>query len=373
MRAINFRLKSVPILIAVLGCLPGFGASRIILTNGKIVQGERVSENRNFLIIHVEGSRISLLKSLIDTVIDIADAPVTESETSTTAPTSQTPAETKQERAGPAAAAPAAQAKRATSPPQSAASAKQNVRRSKTRTRILSPEAPADAQTLEQLLREPEKIITLDLSFRDLERVPREVLQFPNLRRLDLKGNRIRELPSFIGDLTALRELDIRMNRLKTLPPQMINLTGLQRLFVTGNPFERTALDRLRAQMFSTNIIFSKNSTVSRRRTRPRPMSAAQLRQATELFDACERGDAEACRKLGDIYEQVRDFERAIAAYERGCKQDTSPAKSECCFKAALITVDVFGNRARARRMLEDICQSRDSYAEEACRKYLRK
>src|SRR5690554_4390223 len=82
-------------------------------------------------------------------------------------------------------------------------------------------------QSLEEAMKNPEKVINLDLSRERLKEFPMELLNFPNLENLDLSNNRISLIPAEIGDLKNLQVLDLSRNRFNILPPQIGKLKEL--------------------------------------------------------------------------------------------------------------------------------------------------
>jgi Leucine-rich repeat (LRR) protein len=72
-----------------------------------------------------------------------------------------------------------------------------------------------------------------------LERLPKNISLFKNVRELKLDTNDLKELPVQIGELTRLERLSLSNNHLKTLPDQAISkLTSLRSLHLSNNEFE---------------------------------------------------------------------------------------------------------------------------------------
>lgn len=93
--------------------------------------------------------------------------------------------------------------------------------------------------TLSLVMREPERLIWLDLSFNYLEHIEPEILCFPELKTLYLHGNYIYEMK----DVKKLADL-----------PQLLTLT------LHGNPIEQISGYRL----FVLGIIYSKNERLKK-------------------------------------------------------------------------------------------------------------
>lgn len=76
----------------------------------------------------------------------------------------------------------------------------------------------------------------LDIRNNLLETLPSEIGHFVSLRTLNISNNQLKVLPSEIGELTNLKTLDISNNSLDSLPPQISRLRKLENLDLEGNP-----------------------------------------------------------------------------------------------------------------------------------------
>ncbi|MFC5002550.1 hypothetical protein ACFPIJ_32550 [Dactylosporangium cerinum] len=76
----------------------------------------------------------------------------------------------------------------------------------------------------------------LDLTGRDLDGFPEQILTMPWLRTLVLDQTALGELPDGIAALTALETLSVRSCRLTSLPAAVAALPALRVLRVAGNP-----------------------------------------------------------------------------------------------------------------------------------------
>ncbi len=79
---------------------------------------------------------------------------------------------------------------------------------------------------------------TLDLSFRKLMTLPKEIGKLTCLKYLDLRNNKLSELPAEIGQLTHLTGLNLVKNQLETLPATFGQLASLERLYLSYNYLE---------------------------------------------------------------------------------------------------------------------------------------
>lgn len=93
---------------------------------------------------------------------------------------------------------------------------------------------------LEEALKNPEKVIKLELRRSKLRSFPMDILKFTNLQYLDLSKNSIKELPIEIGQLKNLQYFAISKNDLEEFPPQIGDLTNLY--YLNANQNELTSI-----------------------------------------------------------------------------------------------------------------------------------
>lgn len=89
--------------------------------------------------------------------------------------------------------------------------------------------------SIQEALKQPEKVVKLELRRNKLKEVPPEVFLFKNLQYLDLSKNSIKVLPPEIDSLQALQILILKKNDLVTLPKQIGHLKNLIVLDVSQN------------------------------------------------------------------------------------------------------------------------------------------
>lgn len=114
----------------------------------------------------------------------------------------------------------------------------------------LHAQKSATFNSLEEALRNPDKVRVLNLGGQKLETLPADIGKFKNLRKLILQGNKLTALPAEIAQLTQLQELDLYNNKLKDIPLSVASLHTLKRLDVGKNrlreiPASVLALDSL--------------------------------------------------------------------------------------------------------------------------------
>lgn len=74
---------------------------------------------------------------------------------------------------------------------------------------------------LDSALVYPNAVITLDLEKQKLKKIPKEILNFPNLEKLILKRNYIKEVPKELSSLSRLSYLDLSSNNITELPKEL--------------------------------------------------------------------------------------------------------------------------------------------------------
>jgi Leucine-rich repeat (LRR) protein len=114
--------------------------------------------------------------------------------------------------------------------------------------------------SIEEALKNPEKVIKLELRKKKLKTFPKEIFQFKNLQYLDLSKNDIKEIPAEISTLKNLQYFAISKNSLEALPPEMGELTNLYSLNANQNeltaiPYQIGKLNKLKyMDLWSNNI-----------------------------------------------------------------------------------------------------------------------
>jgi Leucine-rich repeat (LRR) protein len=105
--------------------------------------------------------------------------------------------------------------------------------------------------SIEEAMKQPERVIKLALKRDKLKAIPAEVFTFINLQYLDLSKNNITIIPSEIKQLKNLQYLSLEKNKLESLPPEIGELNNLFYLNVGQNdllaiPPEIGKLEKLR-------------------------------------------------------------------------------------------------------------------------------
>lgn len=77
----------------------------------------------------------------------------------------------------------------------------------------------------------------VDLSNKELEEFPRELLSWPEIIQLNLSRNNISKLPNDINRLSKLKVLELGDNYLNSLPASFWKMKTLERIYLYGNRF----------------------------------------------------------------------------------------------------------------------------------------
>lgn len=105
-------------------------------------------------------------------------------------------------------------------------------------------------RSLEEALKEPDKVQRLVLRRKGYKEFPKEIYKFKNLVELDLRGNNLTTIPDSIETFTNLRYLNVSRNNLTTVSPKIGNLPKLTYIEMGQNllvnlPMEMAGLDNL--------------------------------------------------------------------------------------------------------------------------------
>jgi len=93
---------------------------------------------------------------------------------------------------------------------------------------------------LKYILEKQVNLTILELDSFYFSKIPKEVVNLINLKKLTLSGNNLKELPKEIGYLNDLTDLDVSSNQIILLPEEIQNLVHLRTLNLLGNPLELT-------------------------------------------------------------------------------------------------------------------------------------
>jgi Leucine-rich repeat (LRR) protein len=89
--------------------------------------------------------------------------------------------------------------------------------------------------SISEAIKNPDKVIKLELRKKRYKEFPKEIFLFKNLQYLDLSKNNITEIPAEIGELKSLQILILSKNEIETLPKEIGELKMLQYLNVNQN------------------------------------------------------------------------------------------------------------------------------------------
>lgn len=81
-----------------------------------------------------------------------------------------------------------------------------------------------------------DKIISLDLSGQNLEEIPKIVLSFKSLEKLNISNNKITSISSIIGKFKMLEELAFDHNQIRQIPKELFHIGSLRKITGQDNP-----------------------------------------------------------------------------------------------------------------------------------------
>lgn len=90
-------------------------------------------------------------------------------------------------------------------------------------------------RSIENAMKNPEKVFRLHLVKVKLKEFPVEIFQFKNLQELILDKNKINEIPDAISELKNLETLRLSHNRIDSIPPALLKLQHLKTLDLSDN------------------------------------------------------------------------------------------------------------------------------------------
>ena len=84
-----------------------------------------------------------------------------------------------------------------------------------------------------------------------------EIRQMSKLQTLDVSYNNMTGMPAEIGQLSNLQTLNYSYNKITGLPNELANLKNNLKTFnLTGNPLSQDTINKLKAELPNTTIIF---------------------------------------------------------------------------------------------------------------------
>lgn len=89
--------------------------------------------------------------------------------------------------------------------------------------------------SIEEALKDPEKVVRLNLSNQSLAELPKGLSKFKNLEYLSLRNDHLTTLSSEIGSLKKLKVLDLGGNDFSILPKGFAKLKNLEELYLDND------------------------------------------------------------------------------------------------------------------------------------------
>lgn len=106
------------------------------------------------------------------------------------------------------------------------------------------------------------KLKYLNLKKNKITSIDNGINGLKGLRVLNCSDNKIKSLPQNIGDLKQLEILDVSNNKLKDIPTSITSLKNLKVLDISGNKIQFSNISTLIKNMPNTNIIFDRYELV---------------------------------------------------------------------------------------------------------------
>ena len=135
-------------------------------------------------------------------------------------------------------------------------------------------------RSMQEALRQPELVLSLDLSDQHLGSLPSDVFRFTNLRELRVRNDDLNSLPPEIASLTHLRLLDMSGNPITLLPERFAELGELEELYLNND--KSLALERdlgILARLPHLRILHLENDGLS-----TLPANIGDMRWLEELY-----------------------------------------------------------------------------------------
>lgn len=89
--------------------------------------------------------------------------------------------------------------------------------------------------SIEEALKEPEKVVRLNLSNQSFTEFPKGLSKFKNLEYLSLRNDHLINLSPEIGNLKKLKVLDLGGNDFSVLPKGFVKLQNLEELYLDND------------------------------------------------------------------------------------------------------------------------------------------
>ncbi|MBL4577665.1 MAG: leucine-rich repeat domain-containing protein [Flavobacteriales bacterium] len=117
-----------------------------------------------------------------------------------------------------------------------------------------------DAETyysLEDALKEPEKVVKLDIAMNKLTSIDPNIAKLVNLECLDLSFNKFSTLPAEIAELKKLRVLDLTGTRFLAKVPDIVSkIANLEELSIKDHPeWKGTQFDDAKKMLPNVKVI----------------------------------------------------------------------------------------------------------------------
>ncbi len=115
--------------------------------------------------------------------------------------------------------------------------------------------SPHYFNSLEEALKNPERVWYLDLSMQKLTQLPEEIGTLTNLRRLDISFNRLTTLPNSLANLKRLEVLDMSgLYNMSQAPAVLQHMTHLKELYLIDHRLPPAEVEKIKKWLPNTKI-----------------------------------------------------------------------------------------------------------------------
>ncbi|MGK7898943.1 MAG: leucine-rich repeat domain-containing protein, partial [Xenococcus sp. (in: cyanobacteria)] len=153
---------------------------------------------------------------------------------------------------------------------------------------------------------EEKQLKNLDLSWKNIDKLPKSLGNLSNLTELDLSSNQLTNLPESIGSLSNLTRLDLSSNQLTDLPESIGILSNLNELYLVSNELKKLP-ESIVELSNSTEIYLSRDQLFPITFFSPSQDSAENPLQEPPL-EIAKKGIKEIKRYFRQLNESGKDY-----------------------------------------------------------------
>lgn len=110
----------------------------------------------------------------------------------------------------------------------------------------LFSQSPGEYESVRNALRNPTKVVVLDLSGQRADVLDKRLVECTNLEELTLDGMRLESLPGWIKGLRNLKDISLSDNKLTKLPGWLMKMPNLESIDIRGNEITDEGIENIR-------------------------------------------------------------------------------------------------------------------------------